>query len=132
MALAEPPRTVLIVDDDPATRTGLSELLAGAGFAVVAAAAYHEAVTRLRTSPPHLLIADVRLGAYNGLQLVISRPSHVAAIVISGFADATLEREAHRFGAAYLLKPVNPRQLLVVVGQVLGDERADGHRIISS
>jgi hypothetical protein len=48
-----------------------------------------------------LLIVDVRLGAYNGLQLVVfsqSLPPSPPAIVTSGFEDRVLEEEARRLG----------------------------------
>jgi DNA-binding NtrC family response regulator len=73
----------------------------------------------LRTSPPDLLITDVRLDGYNGLQLVIKRPADIPAIVITGFPDAVLESEAVRTGATYMEKPINPRDLLQLISRVL-------------
>jgi CheY-like chemotaxis protein len=73
----------------------------------------------LRTSPPDLLIADVRLGPFNGLQLLISSPTPVPAIIITGFADPVLEADARRRGAEYVLKPVSPAALIDLVGQKL-------------
>ena len=87
------PDRVLIVDDDGATRRG--------------------------TTPPDLLITDIRLDAYNGLQLILNSPHQIPTIVITGFADPVLEAEARRGGAAYLVKPVQPRDLLALVGEKL-------------
>jgi DNA-binding NtrC family response regulator len=86
---------------------------------------FEEARSRLRTSVLDLLITDVRLDSYNGLQLVINRPPNVQAIVISGFADVVLESEATRSGARYVRKPVHPDELLEMVRQML---RAPGGR----
>ena len=69
---------------------------------------FEEASRILRTNPPDLLIADVRLGPFNGLQLVISSPQPIPAIIITGFADPVLEADARRRGADYVLKPVSP------------------------
>ena len=63
---------VLIVEDDPATRNGLTELVANAGYETRALATFEEGLRALRTDTPDLLIADVRLGAYNGLQLLVT------------------------------------------------------------
>jgi DNA-binding response OmpR family regulator len=109
---------VLIVDDDSATRSGLSQLLEHAGYDSTAVGTFDEALRIMRTTPPDLLITDIRLDAYNGLQLVInSRP--IPAIVITGFADPVLEAEARRGGAAYVVKPVKPSELLELIKEKL-------------
>ncbi len=112
--------TILIVDDHRVTRLGLAEMLTQAGYSVITAGTFPEARRILRESPPDLLIADVRLGAFNGLQLVISGPNRVPAIVITGYDDAVLEAEARRSGADYLLKPFDPDSLLSLIRQKLG------------
>lgn len=110
---------VLIVDDDRATRMGLAELLDDAGYCTSTVGSFEEAARALRTSPPDLLIADVRLGPFNGLQLVISSPRPVPSIIITGFADPVLESDARRRGADYILKPVDPDALLRLVERKL-------------
>lgn len=111
--------TILIVDDDRPTRQGLAELLDGAGYRTSTLGSFEEAVRALRTAPPDLLIADVRLGPFNGLQLVISSPRPIPSIIITGFADPVLESDARRRGADYILKPINPAALLTLVEQKL-------------
>ncbi len=104
---------VLIVDDDLATRSGLSELLQRAGYTCTAAGSFEDAIIVLRSAPPpDVLITDIRLGAKNGLQLVIKQAGEIPSIVITGFTDATLEADAVREGAIYLRKPVVPSELL--------------------
>jgi len=117
------PSKVLIVDDDKTTREGLAEFLEEAGYEAVAAGTFEEATRILRTAPPDLLIADVRLGPFNGLQLVISSPQPIPAIIITGFADPVLEADARRRGADYVLKPVSPARLLDLVAQKLSASR---------
>ncbi len=117
--------TILIVDDHRVTRLGLAELLEQAGYSVVTTGTFPEARRILRDEPPDLLIADVRLGSFNGLQLVISGPNRIPAIVITGYADAVLEAEARRGGADYLVKPFEAEALLVLIRQKLGQTSAD-------
>jgi DNA-binding response OmpR family regulator len=112
--------TILIVDDHRVTRLGLAEMLTQEGYTVVTAGTFPEARRILRESPPDLLIADVRLGSFNGLQLVISGPNRVPSIVITGYDDAVLEAEARRSGAEYLVKPFDPAALLSLIRQKLG------------
>src|SRR4051812_29535373 len=109
------PARILLVDDDNATRVGLAELLTNAGYEVRAVATFEEGLRALRSETPDLLIADVRLGAFNGLQLLVSSPRSVPAIVITGFADPVLESDARQHGAEYVLKPVTPSILLDMV-----------------
>jgi DNA-binding response OmpR family regulator len=113
------PSKVLIVDDDKTTRDGLAELLEGSGYDAVAVGTFEEATRVLRTTPPDLLIADVRLGPFNGLQLIISSPKPIPAIIITGFADPVLEADARRRGAEYVLKPVSPTRLIELVAHKL-------------
>ena len=112
--------TILIVDDHRVTRLGLAEMLADAGYSVVTTGNFQEARRILREEPPDLLIADVRLGSFNGLQLVISGHNRVPAIVITGYADPVLEAEARRGGADYLVKPFDPERLLTLIREKLG------------
>ncbi|HUF39328.1 MAG TPA: response regulator [Anaerolineales bacterium] len=112
---------MLIVDDHRVTRLGLAEMLTDAGYTVVTAGTFPDARRILKEAPPDLLIADVRLGSFNGLQLVISGPNRVPAIVITGYDDAVLEAEARRSGAEYLVKPFDPEKLLVLIRQKLGN-----------
>jgi DNA-binding response OmpR family regulator len=97
----------------------LAALMEAAGYEPTAVGAFHEALHILRTAPPDLLITDVRLEEYNGLQLVINSPKRVPAIVITGFTDPVLESDARREGAVYIVKPVNPGRLLDLVKTML-------------
>jgi CheY-like chemotaxis protein len=115
------PSRILLVDDDSATRVGLAELLTDAGYETRAVATFEEGLRALRTETPDLLIADVRLGAFNGLQLLVSSPRTVPAIIITGFADPVLESDARQHGAEYVLKPVTPSVLLEMVRRKLAE-----------
>ena len=65
-----------------------------------------------------ILITDVRLGQFNGLQLAIiarDRDPGIGIIVFSGYDDPVLQAEAAQLGARYLVKPVGFDQLLEVI-----------------
>ena len=106
---------VLIVDDDAATREGLAELLETAGYETIAADGFESARRVLRTAPPDVLITDIRLGEYNGLQLIIAAHRAMPTIVISGFSDPVLRSNAEQLGATYLTKPLSPSAVLALV-----------------
>lgn len=113
-----PPR-VLIVEDNDATRTGLHELLKRAGYDTQATRSYEEGIRVMREDTPDLLIADVRLGPYNGLQLLVTSPKRVPTIIMTGFPDSVLEADAHHLGAQFILKPVAPAALLALIEEQL-------------
>ena len=103
------PTRILVVDDDPALLQGLAYALESGGCDVVSSSTYADAREHLRAEQFDVLLTDVRLGAFNGLQLaVIARQAHpeLRIIVMSGFDDAVLRADAADLGATYLVKPV--------------------------
>lgn len=121
-------RSVLLVDDD----LGLLDALEGAfkeagDLKIVALAKFEDAKRILRTEPFDVLVTDVRLGAFNGLQLAsLARDFNPAInlIVFSGFDDPVLRQEAKRLGGVYLIKPVMSSHLLQLIhreGQAVAD-----------
>jgi DNA-binding response OmpR family regulator len=116
-------RTVLIVDDDEPTRSGLSMLLREAGYNTLTAGTVPAAIKILSDARPDLLLVDIRLDEYNGLHLVAMRQEPIPAIVLTGFADPAIEADARRLGAEFLLKPVAPRVLTTLVKRLLSDGR---------
>jgi DNA-binding response OmpR family regulator len=61
------------------------------------AAAKHHLATR-----PHLLIAEVKLGEYNGLHLALRARALGIPSIVLGAADETFSRQAQDLGAIYL------------------------------
>jgi CheY-like chemotaxis protein len=113
---------ILIVEDDLATRVGLQELLASAGYIAMVAGDFREGRRVLEQECPDLLIVDLRLQGFNGLQLLHINPRPIPTIVVTGFPDDVLQADARRMGAEYLLKPVDPAKLLGLVGRLLDRE----------
>jgi CheY-like chemotaxis protein len=114
---------ILIVEDNPATRLGMVDLLSRAGYDVSSSATFDHARVTIRDHRPDLLITDVRLGDYNGLQLIIGTRDPVPTIVVSAYDDPVLEAEARAQNAPYLLKPVTPTVLLQTIEQVIAREQ---------
>lgn len=109
---------ILIVDDDDSLLDAVVLWLRASGRRVVASATFEEARGHLRAEQFDVLLTDVRLGAFNGLQLaVIARDAHPAIriIVFSGFDDPVLRQEAMHLGATYVVKPVSGADLLELI-----------------
>jgi DNA-binding response OmpR family regulator len=113
-----PPR-ILVVDDDEAYLAGLGELLELHGYEPILASTFEGGQRALREERPVLLLADVRLGPFNGLQLLATSPVRIPAIVVSGFEDSVLQTEARALGAHYLVKPVDTAALLALIDERL-------------
>ncbi|MDQ3349338.1 MAG: response regulator [Acidobacteriota bacterium] len=115
------PARILVVDDDLGYLSVTKDLLEQGGHEVLIASTFHEGRRVLRDEAPDLLIADVRLGAFNGLQLIATGTARIPTIVVSGFDDAVLQADAKAFGAEYLVKPVSAAALLELIEQKLAD-----------
>lgn len=119
-----PMARILIVDDAASTLTGLCELLENAGYEVVGAASFEEGRRLADQATPDLLVVDVRLGAYNGLHLVIrERLAHPERPIIltTGFPDSVLEAEARGYGVQVLEKPIQSSELIATIQKLLPD-----------
>lgn len=116
---------ILVVDDDIGYLTVTKDVLERGGYEVMLASTFEEGRRMLREETPDLLIADVRLGAFNGLQLIATGKAGVPSIVVSGFDDAVLQAEARAFGADYLVKPVSASALLQRIARKLAPASAD-------
>lgn len=123
------PSKILIVEDDRATRMGLQELLRQAGYDPIAASDFRAGRRALEEERPDLLIADLRLEGFNGLQLLHVNPHPTPTIIMTGYPDDVLQQEARRLGAEYLVKPVEPPVLLAAIERMLaGPDRQERRR----
>ena len=111
---------VLVVDPDRRTRAERAGWLRDAGYAIREAASFEEARHLLAAAPPDVLVVRDRLGAFNGLHLIISaraaRPA-LRAVLLTSADDPTLEAEARQAAAACLVKPILRDALLAAVAQ---------------
>lgn len=118
------PHRILVVDDDEGYLAGIKELLELRGYETVLAATFEEAQRALRENAPDLLMADVRLGPFNGLQLIATGQVRIPTIVVSGFDDPVLQADAKAFGADYLVKPIDTAALLALIDRRLASADA--------
>ena len=119
-----PALRILVVDDEPAVLDMLAWGLRRGGYDVVAVARFDEAKRLIGDAPaPDGLVTDVRLGAFNGLQLAwLMRDASPTCpiIVLSGYDDPTLRKETERLGGVYFTKPVPSDTLVSYLREKLG------------
>jgi DNA-binding response OmpR family regulator len=95
------------------------------GHAPTAMSTFEQSRRELESRAYALLITDVKLEAFNGLQLVIRervKGTGTRAIVI-GDPEPVLEAEAERQGAVYLELPVERTRFLAAVSEMLASQK---------
>ena len=109
---------VLVVDDDPNMLETIAWGVERGGHEAVQVGRFDQAKYYIQDSPPDALVTDVRLGAFNGLQLAIlttQKYPGTPVIILTGYEDPTLRDEAARAGATFVMKPVRLEDLLAHV-----------------
>ena len=110
---------VLIVEDDPATRVGLSELVGAWGFQTDEAANGEEALQKVTSFRPAIIVSDLVMPRMGGLELLRSLKDQLSDLtLILLTAQGTVESavEAIKEGAYdYLSKPVDPARLRILL-----------------
>lgn len=110
--------SILIVDSAMDELLVTMTRLSKAGFRVTVAETFFQAKPLLSTQPPSVLLAGVRLGAYNGLHLVLRGKAinpQMAALVTSPLPDTVLQAEAEAMGATFVVTPVTAQDLVAAV-----------------
>lgn len=131
----ETARHILVVDDDERVRTLLSWQLEAEGFTVRCTADGGEALERIDTECPDLVVLDLSLPGVAGLDVLRrvrqrEKSEHVAplpVIILSGRSGETDRIAGLDLGADdYLVKPFSPGELAARVRSVLRRSRPPG------
>jgi DNA-binding NtrC family response regulator len=113
-------QTVLVVEDDRLLNRLVSEQLIRMGYATQSAKDWSEATALLRQTSFSLVITDVQLPDANGVELLPVLTKDQPVIVLTAFGSVKDAVIAMKNGAAeYLLKPVHPDELELMVTRVL-------------
>ncbi len=108
---------ILVVDDDPAIRGVVSDILTEEGYAVDVAANGREALLAVTTTPPDLMLLDMRMPGGDGWTLARElRRQGVTFPFVVMTAAQNARRWASEVGAnACLAKPFELDHLLATV-----------------
>jgi DNA-binding response OmpR family regulator len=113
---------ILIVDDEPKIVRLVADYLEAAGFAAVSASSGDEALMRVRTEAPDLVVLDLGLPGLDGLDVTraIRRIGELPIIILTARDDETDRIIGLELGADdYVTKPFSPRELVARVRAVL-------------
>jgi len=121
--IAVPAERILVVEDDAAARVGLEQLIRAWGFDVEAAADGEQALERIASFHPGIILTDLVVPKVGGLDLlhkVAELGEHVTTVILT--AQGTIETavEAIKQGAYdYLTKPVDLGRLQILLGKII-------------
>jgi len=119
------PATILVVDDTPHNVKLLADLLSVQGYAVVSAANGAEALAKVRSVKPDLVLLDVVMPGMSGYEVCrhirADASTGVLPVVMVTALDPTEERiKGLEAGAdEFLTKPIHPPELLARVRSLL-------------
>lgn len=119
--------TILIVDDDDALAEVLALRLQKQGFETVTVSTGGEALQRVRTQRPALIVLDLRLPDADGFdicQQLADSPDTCAipVIILSGLEQPDILRRCRAAGCQFFVrKPYDPNVLLMLIRQSLHD-----------
>jgi len=127
--MAEPPGTVVVVDDDPGVREALGSLLRSVGLQVNLYGSVSDFMKAGRPAGPTCLVLDVRLPGQSGLdfQRDLSKAGiRLPIIFITGHGDIPMSVQAMKGGAIeFMTKPVREQDLLDAIQLGLQKDRAE-------
>ncbi len=114
---------VLVVDDEPATRSGLKRLLEQAGMKVETAGDGAAALAIVSDDPVDVIITDLRMPGMDGIELLRQlreRGFTQPVIVATAYGDVSSAVGAMRAGADdFLTKPLDLDALMVTLERVV-------------
>jgi len=132
MGRLEPQRaTILLVNADHMALWRIEAQLSAEGYVVMAVPSFDAAKGVLSSVGADLVVADVRLEAYNGLHLAarsqVEAPNRPVIITHVSY-DPVLETEARHLGAVFVVNPLGNPAFLQQVRAAVGGMAARNRR----
>lgn len=116
---------VMVIDDDAGITTAVASLLTTAGYTAIECHTCDEALQSVRQGTPDMVIADVNLAGYSGLELchqlrLEAGMGDVPWMFLSGAQTPDIIRRTDETGGAYYLrKPFDSKVLLELVRKAM-------------
>ena len=114
---------VLIVEDDAAARVGLEQLVKSWGFVAEAAGDGEEALEKVTTFRPAIVISDLVMPRMDGLELLRAlqqQGADVTTLLLTAQGTVETAVEAMKEGAYdYLTKPIDLQRLKILLDKIV-------------
>ena len=124
--MAEHKKTILVVDDDKSILRTFARILQKNGYEIETAETGKEAMEKADNRNYDLALVDIRLPDMDGTDLLAKLKKQLlntVKIMITGFPSLESGVKALDEGAdAYLVKPVKPQELLVLLEEKLNPQ----------
>lgn len=116
---------ILIVDDEQNLRTSLGLILQKAGYRVEMASNAEDGADQLRSKRFDLIFLDLRMPGMDGLEALpkfLHIQPDIPVLILTANSSLDIAIKTLTAGAVgYLLKPVDPGQILIRVREVLSE-----------
>ena len=118
---------ILVTDDNSDYRQTILEFLEFEGFALLEAADGQTALELAKSRQPDLILCDVDMPGMDGFAVLTAlktapTTANIPFVLVTGRADVASVKRGKELGAtAYLVKPLNPTELLATIRQYLPD-----------
>lgn len=120
---------VLLVEDDEDIRTMFAEQLTLAGFEVTIACDGLEAVAKVSTESPDIILLDIILPELDGLEVLRkikadTKTSKIPVVMLSNLNQDNQKSEAEKLGAAafYVKSSLTPSQMIKTLNEVVDNQ----------
>jgi len=113
---------ILVVSNDGRGLAQTLGILNGAGYETSGASCFEDATRLLQSRPPDLVIADERLGEFNGLHVILKardRRPETPAIVTTPRKNRGLEADARSLKVQCMVSSHDPSELLLTISRTL-------------
>lgn len=116
-------KKILVVDDEPSVTGSLQLILSDAGYEVLTAHTFADAIAILKQTELDLVITDLRLADASGIDLIMHikrNTPDLEVILMTAYGSLDVTIEAIKAGAYYYLeKPYTPDRLFALVDRAL-------------
>jgi len=115
---------ILVVEDEPAARSGLEQLVRAWGFVAESAADGEEALEKVTSFRPAIVITDLIMPRLDGLGLLRAlhqQGADVTTLILTAQGTVDTAVEAMKEGAYdYLTKPIDLQRLRILLDKIVG------------
>jgi DNA-binding NtrC family response regulator len=119
-------KKILVVDDEPNSREGLTKILTKEGFDVVSAESGDTALAAAEKEDFDLVITDLKMPEISGIDLLEKIREYkpdVGVIIVTAYGEVNSYLKAMTLGAfEYLNKPIKLDELRRVIRKALKEE----------